>query len=84
MPAEEGIAIEDSPNGVAAAKAAGLVCVAVPNPITRELDLRAADLVLESLADLPLRELLAWASARSTSRSRAGRTADEPDEGNRF
>jgi HAD superfamily hydrolase (TIGR01509 family) len=62
--AGEGVAIEDSPNGVAAAKAAGLLCVAVPNAVTRELDLSAADLVVDSLADLPLSELLAWASAR--------------------
>jgi beta-phosphoglucomutase-like phosphatase (HAD superfamily) len=55
---EEGIAFEDSPNGVTAAKAAGLVCVAVPNPITAELALEDADLVLESLADVPLPELL--------------------------
>jgi len=33
------IAIEDSPNGVRAAKAAGLACVAVPNELTRLLDL---------------------------------------------
>lgn len=54
----EAIAFEDSPNGVSAAKAAGLVCVAVPNPITATLALDDADLVLESLADVPLAELL--------------------------
>ena len=54
----EAIAFEDSPNGVTAAKAAGLICVAVPNPITATLALDDADLVLESLADVPLRELL--------------------------
>ena len=54
----EGIAFEDSPNGVTAAKAAGLVCVAVPNPMTATLALDDADLVLESLADVPLAELL--------------------------
>jgi HAD superfamily hydrolase (TIGR01509 family) len=54
----EGIAFEDSPNGVTAAKAAGLVCVAVPNPITATLALDDADLVLESLADVRLTELL--------------------------
>ena len=54
----EAIAFEDSPNGVQAAKAAGLVCVAVPNPITATLALDEADLVLASLADVPLRELL--------------------------
>jgi HAD superfamily hydrolase (TIGR01509 family) len=56
---EEGIAFEDSPNGVTAAKAAGLACVAVPNPITSTLALDDADLVLDSLADVPLQELLA-------------------------
>jgi HAD superfamily hydrolase (TIGR01509 family) len=54
----EGIAFEDSPNGVTAAKAAGLICVAVPNPITATLALDDADLVLESLSDVPLAELL--------------------------
>jgi HAD superfamily hydrolase (TIGR01509 family) len=57
--AAEAIAFEDSPNGVTAAKAAGLFCVAVPNPITATLALDDADLVLESLAELPLPQLLA-------------------------
>lgn len=47
------LAIEDSHHGVAAAKAAGMACVAVPNPITRSSDFSEADLVLDSLADLP-------------------------------
>ena len=55
---EEAIAFEDSPNGVTAAKAAGLFCVAVPNPITATLALDDADLVLASLTDLPLPKLL--------------------------
>jgi putative hydrolase of the HAD superfamily len=59
LQASEAIAFEDSVNGVKAAKAAGLFCVAVPNPITATLALDDADLVVESLADLPLRELLA-------------------------
>jgi putative hydrolase of the HAD superfamily len=61
--AEEAIAIEDSPNGVAAAVAAGIFCVAVPNPVTGRLDLGAADLVVGSLEDLPLRELVARVEA---------------------
>jgi len=56
--ASEAIAIEDSPNGVAAAKAAGMRCVAVPNVITGGLDLGAADLVLKSL-DGAMPEVLA-------------------------
>jgi ubiquinone/menaquinone biosynthesis C-methylase UbiE len=42
-----------------AAKRAGLYCVAVPNPLTKQLHLDGADLVLDSLADLPLQELIA-------------------------
>jgi beta-phosphoglucomutase-like phosphatase (HAD superfamily) len=56
--ADQAIAFEDSPNGVLAAKRAGLYCVAVPNPITRQLQITQADLQLESLADLTLDELL--------------------------
>ena len=57
--AGEAVAFEDSPNGVRAATAAGIFTVGVPNAITRDLGLDAADLVLESLADLPPEQLLA-------------------------
>ena len=56
--ADEAIAFEDSPNGVTAAKAAGIFTIAVPNGVTASLGLGEADLVLESLAERPLRELL--------------------------
>jgi HAD superfamily hydrolase (TIGR01509 family) len=56
--AEEAIAFEDSPNGVTAARAAGIFCVAVPNPITATLALGDADLVVDSLEELPLPKLL--------------------------
>ena len=52
------IAFEDSPNGIKAARAAGIYCVAVPNPVTRQLPLDHADYRIESMADLSLRELL--------------------------
>jgi HAD superfamily hydrolase (TIGR01509 family) len=54
----EAIAFEDSPNGIKAAKAAGIFCVAVPNSVTAALGLDEADLVLDSLVDLPLAELI--------------------------
>jgi HAD superfamily hydrolase (TIGR01509 family) len=59
--AAEAVAFEDSPNGVRAAKAAEVFCVAVPNEVTRDLGLAnaGADLVLDSLADLPPEALLA-------------------------
>ena len=52
------IAFEDSANGIAAAKAAGMRCVAVPNPMTEGLDLSAADLRLGSLAEVRVGDLL--------------------------
>ena len=58
LAAGEAIAFEDSPNGIKAAKAAGIFCVAVPNSVTAALGLDQADLVLDSLADLPLAELI--------------------------
>src|SRR5436309_8438916 len=63
VPATEAIAIEDSPNGVAAAKRAGMRCVAVPNSITARLDMSQADLVLNSLAEVSMAELLERVSA---------------------
>lgn len=51
---KEAVAIEDSPNGIRAAKAAGIFCVAVPNEITSRLDLSSADRVIHSLADYTL------------------------------
>ena len=49
VPPGEVLALEDSPNGVTAAKAAGMWCVAVPNVITGGLDLSHADLTLATL-----------------------------------
>ena len=54
----EAIALEDSPNGVIAAQQAGIYCVAVPNPVTRQLPLEHADLCLSSLGDVSLEHLL--------------------------
>ena len=60
---DETIALEDSPNGVRAAQRAGIFCVAVPNPVTNQLPLEHADMRLESLADMPLEELLTYVGA---------------------
>ncbi len=54
----DAIAVEDSPNGLAAAKAAGIFTVAVPGPMTRDQRFDAADLVLESLATRSLAEVI--------------------------
>jgi HAD superfamily hydrolase (TIGR01509 family) len=44
------LVLEDAPNGLEAAKAAGMRAVAIPNDQTRQLDLSAADWQLPSLA----------------------------------
>ena len=54
----EAIVFEDSPNGVRAARAAGIFVVAVPNSVTSQLAIENANLTLTSLADLPLHDLL--------------------------
>ena len=56
--ADQAIALEDSPNGILSATRAGIFTVAVPNALTRLLGVDGADMELESLAHLPLEELL--------------------------
>jgi HAD superfamily hydrolase (TIGR01509 family) len=57
--ADEAVAFEDSPNGIRAAKAAGIFVLGIPNSVTEELALDEADLVVDSLAELPPDALLA-------------------------
>jgi len=52
--AGEAIAFEDSPNGILAAKRAGIFCVAIPNPLTKNLPLELADRRLNSLEEFDL------------------------------
>lgn len=52
------LAFEDSPNGIKAARAAGIFCVAVPNDVTRNLPLEHASHRMDSMAEVSLRELL--------------------------
>lgn len=55
----EAVAVEDSRNGMLAAKGAGLNCIVVPNPITKALDFSEADIELNSLEELSVELLLA-------------------------
>lgn len=64
LAAPEAIALEDSPHGVRAAQAAGIFAVAIPNPLTSQLDLDHADLRITSLAETPLDALLDRVSAQ--------------------
>jgi beta-phosphoglucomutase-like phosphatase (HAD superfamily) len=57
------VVFEDSPNGLRAARAAGMWAVAVPNALTRALPMPDPDLVLDSLAVTSLDEILAAVTA---------------------
>ncbi|MBQ0977956.1 MULTISPECIES: HAD family hydrolase [Micromonospora] len=64
LPAEEAVAFEDTAHGMAAAHAAGLRCVAVPNPHADGAHFTAADLLLPSAAELSLDAVLAGLARR--------------------
>ena len=55
---ENALALEDSVNGIVAAKRAGMMAVAIPNPVTKEMDFSQADLVLNSLTDMSLTDMI--------------------------
>ena len=52
------VVIEDSANGVTAAKRAGMYCVVVPNSMTMDMVVDHADVRLGSLGDITLTDLL--------------------------
>lgn len=52
------IAIEDSPNGIASASAAGMFALAVPTAMTEGLDFPGASMTAESLVDASLADVL--------------------------
>ena len=56
---EQAIALEDSFNGVTAAKKAGIYTIAVPNPVTKYSDFSHADRILDKLSDISLENLIA-------------------------
>jgi beta-phosphoglucomutase-like phosphatase (HAD superfamily) len=58
LPAAAAVAVEDTPHGVAAAHAAGLRCIAIPNPHADPARFGAADLMLASAAEASLSEAL--------------------------
>lgn len=54
----EAIAFEDSPSGLKAAKAAGILCIVIPNAITESMDLSLADRITSSFLELDPEQLL--------------------------
>jgi HAD superfamily hydrolase (TIGR01509 family) len=57
--AGQAVAVEDSPHGAAAARAAGLRCIAIPNPHADPAAFGSAELVLASAEGLSLASALA-------------------------
>jgi HAD superfamily hydrolase (TIGR01509 family) len=58
IPPNQAIAFEDSHHGSQAAKAAGIYTVVVPNDLTRQQTFDHVDVLLDSLADFPIRDYL--------------------------
>ncbi len=58
VPPARAMAFEDTVHGMAAAKAAGMACVAIPHPHADPAAFTAADRVLTTAAEASLRELL--------------------------
>jgi beta-phosphoglucomutase len=58
-PVSECIVIEDSSNGMAAAKAAGIYCIGYASPHSAGQDVRLADLVVQDFAELSAEKIQA-------------------------
>lgn len=50
------VVLEDSQNGVAAAKAAGMTCIGYRNPYSGKQDLGQADFVVDAISDIDIAE----------------------------
>jgi putative hydrolase of the HAD superfamily len=58
VPKDAAVVFEDSPNGVTAAKRAGIFVVAVPNAVTSTLAFEGANMTVKSLSDLSMSVLM--------------------------
>ena len=66
VPPEHCVVIEDAPNGIQAAHAAGCKCIAVTNSTSRE-KLSQADLIVSGLTEVKLRDIIAIRGRRGAS-----------------
>jgi len=57
---DQAVVIEDSPNGITAAKKAGLCCIVIPNEMTKQLPINHADYNFESIAKINIPSLFPW------------------------
>lgn len=67
VPPRAALALEDSPNGIAAARAAGVLVVTYPNPLTSQMDVSAADRRVDDLRQVSLDDLRAWHASGQTT-----------------
>ncbi|HXW81831.1 MAG TPA: HAD-IA family hydrolase [Acidimicrobiales bacterium] len=74
----EAMAIEDSRNGLVAAKAAGLTCVVVPTLMTANMIFTEADLVLGSLQDATLSQVLDYFDQADGLATESCQAAEQP------
>lgn len=68
LPPEECLVFEDSAHGATAAKRAGMGCVIVPNKVTHTMDFCDVEHRLDSMADMPLKDLLDYVSSLKVNR----------------
>jgi HAD superfamily hydrolase (TIGR01509 family) len=64
LPGHAAVAVEDTAHGVAAAAAAGMATIAIPNPFVRPQAVAAADLVLTSATEMHLSGAVLTVSGR--------------------
>ncbi|MDQ0429531.1 HAD superfamily hydrolase (TIGR01509 family) [Planomicrobium stackebrandtii] len=65
---EECLVFEDSAHGAMAAKRAGMGCVIVPNKVTHTMDFCEVEHRLDSMADMPLKDLIEYVSSLKADR----------------
>lgn len=76
--ADHAIAVEDTAHGVLAAQAAGLGCIAIPNPFVSPDAVGFADLVLASPEEMSLSEAAQWSVSGRTERLRNPASREDP------